>query len=141
MKKNNKDIIKIILLIGIISINCLIFTYCPVFYPVVISTISFYCIFCILSNNIASYLTKKENIKKDINMDKEISQKINNIMIELNNNIPDDDQKLVINKNKTIEDMNNDLDYIKLSLGYILFDLEATRRENCYLKGIIEREE
>ena len=39
---------------------------------------------------------------------------------------------------KSVNSLQDSLDYLRVSIKYILFDLEATRRENSYLKKIIE---
>jgi hypothetical protein len=39
---------------------------------------------------------------------------------------------------KTINDLQESLDYLRLSIKYLVFDLEATRRENQYLRKLLE---
>ena len=39
---------------------------------------------------------------------------------------------------KTVGDLQESLDYLRLSIKYLVFDLEATRRENAYLRQMIE---
>ncbi len=39
---------------------------------------------------------------------------------------------------KTIADLQDSLDYLRLSIKYLVFDLEATRRENEYLRKLLE---
>ncbi len=39
---------------------------------------------------------------------------------------------------KTVSDLQESLDYLRLSIKYLVFDLEATRRENGYLRKMIE---
>ncbi|MFI4896888.1 MAG: hypothetical protein ACIARR_03590 [Phycisphaerales bacterium JB059] len=39
---------------------------------------------------------------------------------------------------KTISELQESLDYLRLSVKYLVFDLEATRRENKYLRSLIE---
>ena len=39
---------------------------------------------------------------------------------------------------KTISDLQESLDYLRLSIKYLVFDLEATRRENQYLRKLLE---
>ncbi len=39
---------------------------------------------------------------------------------------------------KTITDLQDSLDYLRLSIKYLVFDLEATRRENQYLRKLID---
>ena len=37
--------------------------------------------------------------------------------------------------------LQESLDYLRVSVKYLLFDLEATRRENAYLKSLIQKME
>jgi len=39
---------------------------------------------------------------------------------------------------KTVTDLQESLDYLRLSIKYLVFDLEATRRENSYLRKMLE---
>lgn len=39
---------------------------------------------------------------------------------------------------KSISSLQESLDYLRLSIKYLLFDLEATRRENIYLRKLLE---
>lgn len=39
---------------------------------------------------------------------------------------------------KTVSDLQESLDYLRLSIKYLVFDLEATRRENSYLRKMLE---
>lgn len=41
---------------------------------------------------------------------------------------------------KTVSDLQESLDYLRLSIKYLVFDLEATRRENAYLRKLLEQE-
>lgn len=41
---------------------------------------------------------------------------------------------------KTIGDLQESLDYLRLSVKYLVFDLEATRRENDYLRKLVEKQ-
>lgn len=41
---------------------------------------------------------------------------------------------------KTIADLQESLDYLRLSIKYLVFDLEATRRENEYLRRLLEKQ-
>ncbi len=36
--------------------------------------------------------------------------------------------------------LQDSLDYLRLSIKYLLFDLEATRRENNYLRKMLEEQ-
>lgn len=40
---------------------------------------------------------------------------------------------------KTVHDLQESLDYLRLSIKYLVFDLEATRRENGYLRNMLEQ--
>lgn len=44
------------------------------------------------------------------------------------------------NLKKSINDLQDSLDYLRLSIKYLVFDLEATRRENKYLKHMINKD-
>ncbi|MEY3026509.1 MAG: hypothetical protein RL136_2234 [Planctomycetota bacterium] len=39
----------------------------------------------------------------------------------------------------SIQELQDALDYLRLSVKYLVFDLEATRRENAYLRRMIEQ--
>jgi predicted component of type VI protein secretion system len=39
---------------------------------------------------------------------------------------------------QTVTNLQESLDYLRLSIKYLVFDLEATRRENGYLRKMIE---
>jgi len=38
---------------------------------------------------------------------------------------------------KSMSDLQESLDYLRLSIKYLVFDLEATRRENQYLRDML----
>ncbi len=40
----------------------------------------------------------------------------------------------------TVNSLQDSIDYLRLSIKYLLFDLEATRRENGYLRKMLEEE-
>lgn len=40
---------------------------------------------------------------------------------------------------KSVGELQESLDYLRLSVKYLIFDLEATRRENAYLRKMIEQ--
>ena len=42
---------------------------------------------------------------------------------------------------KTIGELQDSLDYLRLSVKYLVFDLEATRRENQYLRKLLDRQQ
>ncbi|HPD47450.1 MAG TPA: hypothetical protein P5279_12090 [Anaerohalosphaeraceae bacterium] len=75
-------------------------------------------------------------------------QKLNELVSEIGS-MPDSQQKkLMLLAKKTRETHNQlkksvthlqeSLDYLRVSIKYLLFDLEATRRENTYLKKLLE---
>jgi len=39
---------------------------------------------------------------------------------------------------KSVNNLQDSLDYLRVSIKYMLFDLEATRRENAYLRKLLE---
>ncbi len=39
---------------------------------------------------------------------------------------------------KSINSLQDSLDWLRLSVKYLVFDLEATRRENAYLRQMLE---
>ena len=40
----------------------------------------------------------------------------------------------------TVSSLQESLDYLRLSIKYLVFDLEATRRENTYLRKMLEED-
>lgn len=42
---------------------------------------------------------------------------------------------------QTVTGLQESLDYLRLSIKYLVFDLEATRRENSYLRKMLENEQ
>lgn len=42
---------------------------------------------------------------------------------------------------QTLSELQESLDYLRLSVKYLVFDLEATRRENKYLRSLLNRDE
>ena len=39
---------------------------------------------------------------------------------------------------RSVDGLQESLDYLRVSIKYLLFDLEATRRENRYLRKLLE---
>jgi hypothetical protein len=75
-------------------------------------------------------------------------QKLNELVSEIGS-MPDGQQKklmLLAKKTrethdqlkKSVHHLHESLDYLRVSIKYLLFDLEATRRENTYLKKLLE---
>jgi hypothetical protein len=44
------------------------------------------------------------------------------------------------NIKKSVNTLQESLDFLRLWIKYLLFDLEATRRENTYLRKMLEQE-
>ncbi|KAA0217345.1 MAG: transcriptional regulator [Leptolyngbya sp. PLA3] len=42
---------------------------------------------------------------------------------------------------QTLSELQESLDYLRLSVKYLVFDLEATRRENRYLRSLLSKED
>jgi hypothetical protein len=42
---------------------------------------------------------------------------------------------------KSVDNLQESLDYLRICIKYQLFDLEATRRENKYLRKLLEEKE
>ena len=40
---------------------------------------------------------------------------------------------------QSVGELQESLDYLRLSVKYLVFDLEATRRENAYLRKLVEQ--
>jgi len=87
--------------------------------------------------------------KGDRMMDETVfEQKLNELVSEIGA-MPDSQQKklmLLAKKTrethdqlkKSVTHLHESLDYLRVSIKYLLFDLEATRRENIYLKKLLE---
>lgn len=41
---------------------------------------------------------------------------------------------------KNVHNLHESIDFLRLSIKYLLFDLEATRRENCYLRKMLDEQ-
>lgn len=41
---------------------------------------------------------------------------------------------------KSVGAIQDSIDFLRLGIKYMLFDLEATRRENCYLRKMLEQD-
>jgi hypothetical protein len=41
--------------------------------------------------------------------------------------------------NQSLSSVQESLDYLRLSIKYLVFDLEATRRENGYLRKMLQQ--
>ncbi len=70
-------------------------------------------------------------------------------LVEEIGSIPSPNKKKLINLAKqtqechkqlknSVDRLQESLDYLRVSIKYLLFDLEATRRENTYLRKMLE---
>ena len=76
------------------------------------------------------------------------AEKLNEIFSEIGHLPASERDKLMTLARKTqmshqklkdsMEQLQSSLDYLRVSVKYLLFDLEATRRENRYLRQMIE---
>lgn len=103
--------------------------------------------FCtILSSTLLSgFLLMKGNVTMD---DAIFESKLNELVKEIGSIPAPEQKKLIMLARKThdshkklkknVSSLQESLDYLRVSIKYLLFDLEATRRENTYLKKILE---
>jgi hypothetical protein len=80
--------------------------------------------------------------------EQEFQNKLAELMVEITTLPPSERAKLqkLASKNRqrherlraTVNSLQESLDYLRLSIKYLVFDLEATRRENVYLRRVIE---
>ncbi len=52
--------------------------------------------------------------------------------------LADDTKTKHVELKKNVASLHESLDYLRLSIKYLLFDLEATKRENSYLRKLID---
>ncbi len=83
-------------------------------------------------------------------MDEQTFQNKFNELLNRINELPDD-QRSRIEKmandtrerrqriQSSVSELQEALDYLRLSVKYLVFDLEATRRENAYLRRLLEQ--
>ena len=82
-------------------------------------------------------------------MDERLFEKKLNELVSEIGSIPTPNQKKLIKLakrtkdshdklKKSISSLQESLDYLRVSIKYMLFDLEATRRENGYLRKLLE---
>ena len=55
--------------------------------------------------------------------------------------VAEDTSKRHVKMRKTIGELQESLDYLRLSVKYLVFDLEATRRENSFLRKLVEHDD
>ena len=80
--------------------------------------------------------------------ERDLHQNVNDLLTQIGS-MPDSEQaKIEALANETqkrhdrikqsVTSLQDSIDYLRLSVKYLLFDLEATRRENAYLRKILE---
>ena len=82
--------------------------------------------------------------------EQEFQQKLGELISQIQEMPPDEREDLVKlaeetrdrheKMRRTIGDLQESLDYLRLSVKYLVFDLEATRRENQYLRKLLDRQ-
>lgn len=83
--------------------------------------------------------------------EKAFQEKLAKLMGEINT-LPEGERKKLANlasqtrdrhdkMKKTVTDLQESLDYLRLSIKYLVFDLEATRRENQYLRDMMDKQD
>lgn len=79
-------------------------------------------------------------------MDENTFQRKMSDLIERIRDIPSKDQSSPTDSRSgskdlrlSVEELQESLDYLRLSVKYLVFDLEATRRENAYLRRLVEQ--
>ncbi len=84
-------------------------------------------------------------------MDENLFQRKLSELVQEIGNIPDDERSKLETLaaqtkerheklKKTVSSLQDSIDYLRLSIKYLLFDLEATRRENGYLRKMLEEQ-
>jgi uncharacterized membrane protein len=82
--------------------------------------------------------------------EKAIEQKIAELVHEVSENAPNEShegrtlseaqRERQAKLKATVSSLQDSLDYLRLAVKYLMFDLEATRRENHYLRKMLEEE-
>ena len=88
---------------------------------------------------------------KELNNEMNIEGKLKELVKEVGGNVEPQYKKLkqLANKvgnnqkelKKTVDSLQESLDYLRVCIKYQMFDLEATRRENKYLRKMLEERE
>lgn len=82
-------------------------------------------------------------------MDEAVFENKLNELVEEIGSVPSPERKKLImlakqtrnchrNLKKSVSNLQESLDYLRVSVKYLLFDLEATRRENAYLRKLLD---
>lgn len=80
--------------------------------------------------------------------DEVFENKLNELVKEIGEIPTQDREKLIMLAKKTqqqrkaiknsVTSLQESLDYLRVSIKYMIFDLEATRRENTYLRKLLD---
>jgi nitric oxide reductase activation protein len=83
--------------------------------------------------------------------DKIFERKLDELVKEIGSIPSQEREKLIMLARKTqkcrkeirnsVTSLQESLDYLRVSIKYMIFDLEATRRENAYLRKLLEDKE
>lgn len=96
---------------------------------------------------VLSMAERREVLKMDISA---FEMKLNELLNEIKDLPAEQSKKLLSlalkskfysHKLKENDNLQNSLDQLRLTVKYLLFDLEATRRENKYLRKMLESNE
>lgn len=78
-------------------------------------------------------------------------QKLNDLVKEIDHlpaveqerlrNLAKDAQQRQTRMKSMIDNLTENLDYLRLSVKYLVFDLESTRRENKFLRELVENQQ
>jgi hypothetical protein len=81
--------------------------------------------------------------------EKNLEAKLNELVKEIGGMVGPEQKKLAMlareahdshkKLRKSVDNLQESLDYLRICIKYQLFDLEATRRENRYLKKLLEQ--
>ncbi len=79
--------------------------------------------------------------------ERSLQQNVNDLLTQIGSMPDSEEAKLAALANETkkrhdrikqsVTSLQDSIDYLRLSVKYLLFDLEATRRENAYLRKIL----
>lgn len=83
--------------------------------------------------------------------DELFKRQLNELIVEIGTLPQDEQEKLgkIVQETKERHDklkhsfcvMQESVDFLRLSIKYLIFDLEATRRENGYLRKLLEEDD
>ena len=83
-------------------------------------------------------------------MNEQVFQERFSLLLKRINSLPDE-QKIALTSpgvpdeaparelSRAMDELNESIDFMRLSVKYLMFDLEATRRENAYLRRLLDQ--